>query len=70
MDKDHLAAIYFTATQRMHEAVASFYEDCHTDNEGKPKESCDQIAEAVDTAKSSMAIEYDLILTAIQEYNE
>ena len=70
MDKDDLAVIYFTATQRMHEAISTFYEDCHTDIEGKPEESCKQIGKAVEYAKASMALEYDLILTVIQEYNE
>ena len=54
----------------MHEAISTFYEDCHTDIEGKPEESCKQIGKAVEYAKASMALEYDLILTVIQEYNE
>ena len=70
INKDQLAGIYFSATYRMHQAVTVFYEDCYTEDKGIPKESFESIKKAIDDIKSSMEVEYDLIKTAIQEYNE
>jgi|TARA_R100000234_G_scaffold97165_1_gene65484 hypothetical protein len=69
MNKDELAAVYYTATKRMHDTVTALYENCHTE-EGHVCESIDQINKSISYAKMSMDIEYDLIQTALQEYKE
>ena len=69
MTRDELAATYFTAAIRIHETATALYENCHTED-GEPISDTDQINKAIERAKASISIEYDLIQTVVQEYNE
>ena len=55
MNKDELAAVYYTATKRMHDTVTALYENCHTE-EGHVCESIDQINKSISYAKMYMDI--------------
>lgn len=69
MDTDSVSKSFFTATSRVAELMTDLYESLH-DHKGNPITDIEDATAKVNAYKRVVRAELELVVSAVQQYNE